>query len=220
MENVKKCTKCGRELPLDQFYVRRYKNGNTGRRHLCRSCGSAAAARWQGDNPQKVKAIRVRWRNDNIDKSRASCSRWRKDNPEYGGEWRKNNSERDKVNAAKYDRERRASDSNYKLRRNVRAAMNSALRDNAKAGHTIELLGCSVEYLRAYLEMHFQSGMSWDNYGNNGWHIDHIIPLSYFDFSDPEQQKRAWRYTNLQPLWAKENMSKGAKVIERQLVLL
>jgi hypothetical protein len=54
--------------------------------------------------------------------------------------------------------------------------------------------------------------MTWDNYGQFGWHIDHIKPLSVFDLTDREQFLEACRYTNLQPMWWKENLSKGSKV--------
>ena len=98
--------------------------------------------------------------------------------------------------------------------------MYCAFRCNTKAGHTVELLGCSIEYLRNYLERQFELGMTWDNYGVHGWQIDHIIPLSYFNFSDPDQQKRACHYTNLRPMWAVDNIRKSNKLIEVQLVLL
>ena len=73
-----------------------------------------------------------------------------------------------------------------------------------------ESLVCmSQENLRAYFESKFIAGMSWDNYGK--WHIDHIVPLSSFNLLDPEQVKVACHYTNLQPLWAKDNLKKGSK---------
>jgi HNH endonuclease. len=53
--------------------------------------------------------------------------------------------------------------------------------------------------------------MSWDNYGRDGWHIDHIRPCASFDLTDPEQQRQCFHYTNLQPLWAADNIRKGAK---------
>lgn len=74
----------------------------------------------------------------------------------------------------------------------------------------MEMLGCSVEDLKTKLEAQFQSGMSWDNYGRTGWHIDHIRPCASFDLSDPMQQAECFHYTNLQPLWALDNMKKGS----------
>jgi hypothetical protein len=63
------------------------------------------------------------------------------------------------------------------------------------------------------LESKFQEGMTWDNWSRTGWHIDHILPLDNFDLADPEQLRRACHYTNLQPLWAKDNLSKGSKYV-------
>ena len=90
----------------------------------------------------------------------------------------------------------------------LRSRLRHALRGKAKAKHTLELLGCSIEFLKTYLEKKFTEGMSWENYGS--WHVDHIRPCASFDLSDPDQQKICFHYTNLQPLWAFENQSKGA----------
>ena len=79
--------------------------------------------------------------------------------------------------------------------------------------HTMELLGTDIETARLHLENQFKENMSWDNHGNYGWHIDHIIPCASFDLTDIEQQKKCFNYTNLQPLWAKDNMSKGSKIL-------
>ena len=73
------------------------------------------------------------------------------------------------------------------------------------------LCGCSIPELMLHLQSKFQEGMHWNNYGK--WHIDHIRPCASFDLTDPEQQKQCFHYTNLQPLWAAENIRKGAKVI-------
>ena len=94
----------------------------------------------------------------------------------------------------------------------LRTRFKAAFRKQCKTGSAVRNLGCSMEELRAYLESKFQPGMSWENYGLYGWHIDHIAPLSRFDLTDIEQVKLACHYTNLQPLWAKDNLSKGAKL--------
>ena len=82
-----------------------------------------------------------------------------------------------------------------------------------KSDSTMNLLGCTIQEAREYLEKQFKEGMTWENHGHETWHIDHIIPCASFDLTDPEQQKKCFHYTNLQPLWAKENMSKGAKIL-------
>lgn len=83
------------------------------------------------------------------------------------------------------------------------------LKKNTKSESTLKLLGCSVEFLKNHLEKQFTKGMSWNNYGK--WHIDHIRPCASFDLSKPEEQKKCFNYSNLQPLWAKDNLSKGAR---------
>lgn len=75
---------------------------------------------------------------------------------------------------------------------------------------TFDLVSLSVEDLVAYLESKFQDGMTWENYGSD-WHIDHIRPCASFDLTDPSQLAECFHYTNLQPLWAYDNLSKGAR---------
>ena len=96
-----------------------------------------------------------------------------------------------------------------RLRARLYAALN--LNGVRKAASTIALCGCTPHELMLHLQSKFQEGMHWNNYGK--WHIDHIRPCASFDLTDPEQQKQCFHYTNLQPLWAAENIRKGAKVI-------
>lgn len=101
-------------------------------------------------------------------------------------------------------------DMSYKLAKNIRTRIRNALKKGHKPGSAIKDLECTVQELKLYLESKFLPGMSWDNYSLHGWHIDHIVPLSSFNLEDPEQLKKACHYTNLQPLWAKDNLTKGA----------
>ena len=121
-----------------------------------------------------------------------------------------NQQNREKIRA----RHKRNRDTRPSLR--IRAALstrlNGLLHGLAKTAHTMEIVGCTTEELRAYFEMRFKSGMCWDNYGIRGWHIDHIRPCASFDLTDPEQQRICFNYTNLQPLWAEENQRKGDKL--------
>lgn len=73
----------------------------------------------------------------------------------------------------------------------------------------MRLLGCTVAEFKAHLEAHFTVGMSWDTHGRKGWHMDHIVPLSHFDLTDPKQLAIAFHYTNYQPLWWDDNLKKG-----------
>ncbi len=111
----------------------------------------------------------------------------------------------------KYSRERRRSDINFRLKCNLRSRLIMAIKGDQKTGSAVQDLGCTILELRKYLELRFKPGMAWDNYGFYGWHIDHIVPLCSFNLQDPEQFKKASHYTNLQPLWAHENIQKSGK---------
>ena len=118
---------------------------------------------------------------------------------------------------ASYARKALHEDPATHLRSVLRVRINHALRGGRKAGSAVRDLGCTVDELRAYLEAKFrphpQTGepMTWENHTTDGWHVDHILPLSGFDLADPEQFKRACHYTNLQPLWWHENLQKSTK---------
>lgn len=99
----------------------------------------------------------------------------------------------------------------YRLKINLRRRIIHALNGSLKAQHTFELLGCDIETFKLHLESKFQTDMSWPNYGQ--WHIDHIKPCCLFDLSKPEEQKTCFHYTNLQPLWAKDNLKKARHFI-------
>ena len=102
----------------------------------------------------------------------------------------------------------------FRLIRNLRRRLNLAVHYTmrGKFASTISLLGCNIVFLKKYLESKFLQGMSWDNYGKNGWHIDHIKPCVAFDLSKAEQQKDCFNFKNLQPLWAHDNLVKNAKI--------
>jgi len=100
-------------------------------------------------------------------------------------------------------------DINYQIKYNLRVRLYKALHRKQKSKTTIQLLGCSIEQLKQHLENQFTKEMSWSNYGE--WEIDHIKPCASFDLSIPEEQARCFHYTNLQPLWEKENIDKGKR---------
>lgn len=98
-----------------------------------------------------------------------------------------------------------------KLSASIRTRMRECIKRGYKSEKTEVLLGITIKELKVYLQGKFTEGMTWENYGK--WHIDHIVPLSRFDLSTGENQKKAFHYTNLQPLWAKDNLQKHAKLV-------
>ena len=94
----------------------------------------------------------------------------------------------------------------------VRNRINIGLKVYKKADKNRELLGCSYGKLREHLESQFTEGMTWENMGRGGWHIDHIIPCAFFDLSKPSHQKVCFNWQNLQPLWESDNCAKGDKI--------
>jgi hypothetical protein len=96
-----------------------------------------------------------------------------------------------------------------KLGVNLRSRLNKAIKGNYKLGSAVKDLGCSINELREYLEVQFQPGMTWNNWSRDGWHIDHIKPLSSFNLTNREELLKAVHYSNLQPLWAKDNLVKS-----------
>ena len=130
--------------------------------------------------------------------------------------WRKTNYELNKekiiADTAEYKNKRRKTDIGFKILTNLRCRLYKAVKNGSKAKRTLELLGCTVEHLKQYLKSRFTEGMSWDNYGLYGWHIDHKTPCANFDLSKESEQRACFHYTNLQPLWAEENHKKSNKL--------
>lgn len=102
-------------------------------------------------------------------------------------------------------------DINFKLCDILRSRLNKALKNNQKSGSAVNDLGCSIEELKQHLESQFKPGMTWDNHSLDGWHIDHTKALANFDLSNRAELLKACHYTNLKPMWANENQSKGSK---------
>ena len=109
-----------------------------------------------------------------------------------------------------YARNKYKTDINFKLRHNISQRIRHGLKGiEHKSAHTRELLGCTIDELWTHLESQFKPWMTRENHGL--WHIDHIRACAKFDLSDPAQQRECFHYSNLQPLWAHENFSKGVK---------
>lgn len=181
---------------------------------------------WRKSNPEKVR--------ENSRRHRGSSEAWRKRNRERVNEqrrtrraertelqkqedarkksaWREANPATDRTREVfNRGQKRRRQDPNVRLRMCHRTRVYQALRGLTKSARTHELLGCTIPELRAHLEAQFRPGMTWENYGPV-WHVDHRRPCAWFDLTDPLQQHVCFHYTNLQPLFALENIKKGCR---------
>jgi len=119
---------------------------------------------------------------------------------------------RSKTNAAK--RERLKNDINFRIRTILSSHFAKMVKNSKtiKCKRTLEILGCSLDYFKQYLESQFKEGMTWENHKLKGWHMDHIKPCASFDLTDPKQQEECFHYTNIQPLWWYENLAKRDKI--------
>jgi hypothetical protein len=100
-----------------------------------------------------------------------------------------------------------------KIARNLRVRLRKAVVGVNRAAATMDLLGCSIDEFKTHLERQFEPGMSWDNYGYHGWHIDHIRPCASFDLTDQAQQYECFNFRNTRPAWRFDNQSKGGRLL-------
>ena len=170
-------------------------------------------------NKERLKKKDRKYYENNKKKILEQNKKYREKNSNWLKECQKKYSIKNRYSKRKYDRiyceKKYKNDLNYKIKKHLRARIRSAIKSKCgeKSLKSMELLNCSIEHARKHLESQFKEGMTWDNYGSYGWHIDHIIPCASFDLTDPEQQKKCFNYKNLQPLWWHDNLSKGAKII-------
>jgi hypothetical protein len=220
---AKTCKKCGIEKDIELFHVN--KQRNDGHSNVCSECQSQYVSDYK-QTPSGAKSCKAGHKKY-YDNNKQAWVEYR-DTPQYQ-EYRQSDHYKEisetqrigyyEVNKTKMNKKSvechlrlKRSNIQVQIRDNLRGRIHSLLRGKKKDGHSIELLGCSIEFLKGYLEGQFVDNMSWSNYGLFGWHIDHIRPCVSFDLTDTEQQKQCFHYTNLQPLWAKDNLSKGSKI--------
>lgn len=218
-QDTKICSKC-KTIKIISEYTKSQKTKD-GYAYSCKECDHKTGKQWRINNPLKIKEKRKRWRIHNPEKykqrNRRNSKRRTLKNPQYMHDYYQSHKNLWKISSIKrkakrnqYQIQRRKTDVNFQISCNLRSRMNRALRNNQKSGHLLEILGCSIPELKTYLENQFLKGMTWKNYGQ--WHIDHKIPCSIFDMSNPIEQKQCFHYTNLQPLWAEENFKKSDKI--------
>ena len=227
---TKKCCKCNIEKPSDNFYIcKTMKDGLDAR---CKSCNrkqkEQLSKRTHIEIPKTKKCSKCNkekpFNEFSKNKSRLSGlnSECKKCKSKY------QSSEKAKKLANKRHKNRYKNDEIYRLsknlrnfvRRSIKLAKKSSNEDIKKSKKSLEYIGCTIEELKNHLENQFyphpETGeeMTWENHAFEGWHVDHIKPLSTFDLTSEKEIMKANHYKNLQPLWAEENLSKNNKYEE------
>lgn len=227
---TKICKKCGLEKELCEYdKTKKYKDGYFA---MCKNCrekhfkdfreknrekNRKASEKWKKNNTEIIKKNQKKYYWDNREKRLNNRKEWYEKNRERvinkTIEWQSKNKERiNKLRNIRHN-DRYKNDILYKIKINVRNRIKHFLKSknfNEIKNGTFNIVGASPETLKEHIEKQFKEGMSWENYGHNGWHIDHIIPLS--EAKTEEDVYKLCQYSNLQPLWANENYKKGNKI--------
>jgi hypothetical protein len=183
---MKKCYRCKELKPIEEM------SATTG---FCKPCKKEYTKEYNLKNKDRINEYAKEYREKNKELLK---KRKKPQSPEKTKAYKE--ASKDKIKA--YRRYKLTTDMSYRIVKNLRGRLATALkRDYKKSKPTLDLLGCDVKFLKLYLENKFLPTMSWDNYGTV-WHIDHIMPCAKFNLADPEEQKRCFHYTNLQPLFA------------------
>ena len=223
--STKTCVKCKVSKALLNFTNNKTKKD--GKNNYCKVCQQTYRKqnrkkiqkylkKYRTKNKKKLTNLYKTYRHNNKEKIKYKDAQYREKNKEkiqkYNKKWRKKN----KLLINKKKKEyyyRRIVDIDYRILNNLRSRIRIAIKNGKKCSKTIDILGASIEEVRFHIQKQFKEGMSWENYGLYGWHIDHIIPCDKFDLSKTNDQKKCFHYTNLQPLWAKDNIKKSNKII-------
>jgi hypothetical protein len=199
--SIKVCSKCKKKKSLQEFY--NCSNSKTRKRSVCIICTKLyyllhkeqilkRSKKYYIKNKKKIKVYYLR-------------------NKERFNRRKRKFYRKHKEKILKSYKERIKTNLNFRIAERLRGRLNKAIKQKSKKGSAIKDLGCSIEEFKKYIESKFQEGMSWENWGK--WHLDHIIPLSKVNLSNRKQLLKVLIYTNYQPLWKEENLSKGNKLV-------
>jgi hypothetical protein len=200
----KNCSKCKQELLINQFFKDKSRKDRL--TCWCRKCYKKYIKLHKDKTKEYQKDYYLKNKIKVKEQMKQRQLIHKEDKKQYDRNYRINNKKR--IN--KKLQKKLKNNIQFKLASILRIRIWQALRNNSKYQKTLDLLSCSIDFLKKYLESQFTKGMSWDNYGK--WHIDHIKPCASFDLSKESEQRKCFNYKNLQPLWANENLSKGSKI--------
>lgn len=205
---MKICPKC--TLPKEES---EFHNDNSTEDKLCRickTCYSIQRKNWRLRTLEERKKVVKKYYQKNIDKLRKEKREYNKNHTEekslYDIKYREENKQKIATYKKEWEKEHK-NDPIFKIKRNLRRRVHKVLKNMRKAGKTFELIGCTPEFFKSYIENQFTPEMTWKNYGSY-WHIDHIKPCCTFDLSIIEEQKECFHYTNQRPLYYLDNLKR------------
>lgn len=195
---TKRCLKCKQIKPATSEYFHKHKKEKDGLNCWCKECKKEHSKEYN-QRPE------VKKRQSEYNKEYREQLEIKERDEEYRKEYNQRPEVKERF------KQRRATDPTYRLNHSISGGIWKSLKGNKKGRHWETLVGFTIAELKEYLEKQFIDGMTFDNYGD--WHIDHIRPISSFNFDKPEDKefKQCWSLDNLQPIWAEDNFSKHAK---------
>lgn len=196
---MKICTKCKKELPATTEFFFADRRGKHGFRSICKICDSLKRKIYYTKNRDKEKIRNHKYYIKNKDAILKQV---------------KKHSFENKSQRSNYLRRIRATNPKQRLSINIGNGIRKSIKRGSKQSRWEGLAGRTLNDLKQSLEKRFTKNMTWDKFLKGEIHIDHIIPQSVFNFTKPEHEdfKRCWSLKNLQPMWAKDNISKGARL--------
>ena len=201
---MKTCTKCNIKKDFSNFS--KSKKGNNGLKSMCKKCVKDYNKDYYYNNTEHSKKYYLDNKEHIIKNQKQYQINNKKEIKKYNKQYQINN--REVLN--KYQRNRKLNDPLFKLMSNIRSLIYNVVKRQGykNTSRTCEILGCSFEEFKIHLEQQFTEGMTWENAGK--WHIDHIYPVSRA--KDEQHLIKLNNYTNLQPLWAEDNLKKSNKI--------
>jgi hypothetical protein len=220
---MKTCKKCEESKDYSSFY--KDKSKKDGLDIYCKECNKIRKAKYYLDNKERIDKRNSKWKQSNQDKLREDGKVYYQLNKEKTAEnkkeYRIKNKDIIRIKNKEYwettgrekkrlrDKERMKNDPLFKLRKTIKSLIYSSIKNGgfAKKSRSNEILGTSYNEFKLFIENKFLEGMTWDNHGD--WHLDHITPISWAKTEDEIYKLN--HYSNLQPLWKEDNLSKGNK---------
>lgn len=200
---MKKCVECNVEKSLEDFYRVKGKEKSN-----CKECHKAKVRKYQASNPDVLKKAQDKYKSSDKCKKNSAVKRNTPEYQAYRKKYLEENKDKIRQQRRAYKNMKKATDPLFVTTRRLRGRLQRAFAVSKwnKNNTTGDMLGCSFRTAHEHIESQFKEGMTWGN--RSEWHIDHIIPLA--SAKTEEELVKLCNYKNLQPLWAEENIRKGA----------